>query len=101
MKPPRRYARLSYCAAAGIENAMSREIAQPVSALDGVRVADLTAGIAGAVAALPLGDFGAAVVRAEPPGGDPLRSQPGWVTWSRGKQSVTFSEDDDVARAAL
>ena len=80
---------------------MSREIAQPVSALDGVRVADLTAGIAGAVATMLLADFGAAVVRAEPPGGDPLRSQPGWVTWSRGKQSVTFSEDDDVARAAL
>jgi crotonobetainyl-CoA:carnitine CoA-transferase CaiB-like acyl-CoA transferase len=80
---------------------MKQDLAQPVSALDGVRVVDLTAGIAGAVATMLLADFGASVVRVEPPGGDSLRSRPGWVTWSRGKQSVTVGADDDAGRAAL
>jgi crotonobetainyl-CoA:carnitine CoA-transferase CaiB-like acyl-CoA transferase len=80
---------------------MKQDQAQPVSALDGVQVVDLTAGVAGAVATMLLADFGASVVRVEPPGGDPLRSRPGWVTWSRGKQSATVGADDEAGRAAL
>src|SRR5271167_4735988 len=39
-----------------------------------------------------LADFGASVVKAEPPGGDPDRSQPGWATWQRGKHSVVIDQ---------
>ncbi len=40
---------------------------------DGLRVADLSTGIAGAYCAKLLTDLGAEVVNVEPPGGDPLR----------------------------
>jgi crotonobetainyl-CoA:carnitine CoA-transferase CaiB-like acyl-CoA transferase len=76
---------------------MKQEPGPAISALDGIRVVDLTAGIAGAVATMLLADFGAGVVRIEPPGGDALRSLPGWATWSRGKQSATFSAPGDAA----
>jgi crotonobetainyl-CoA:carnitine CoA-transferase CaiB-like acyl-CoA transferase len=42
-------------------------------ALEGVRVLDLGQGIAGPLAARLLGDFGADVVKVEPPGGEPGR----------------------------
>ncbi|HEY2286629.1 MAG TPA: CoA transferase [Streptosporangiaceae bacterium] len=80
---------------------MKQEPDREMGALSGVQVVDLTAGIAGAVATMLMADFGAAVVRIEPPGGDPLRSLPGWATWSRGKQSATMSAGDAAARAAL
>ena len=41
--------------------------------LQGIRVADLTRGIAGSHATKLLADFGAAVTKLEPPEGDPLR----------------------------
>src|SRR5690606_7161879 len=44
------------------------------SPLDGVRVLDLSQGIAGPFAARLLGDFGADVTKVEPPGGEPGRS---------------------------
>lgn len=43
------------------------------AALQGVRVLDLGQGIAGPMAARLLGDFGAEVVKVEPPSGDPAR----------------------------
>jgi crotonobetainyl-CoA:carnitine CoA-transferase CaiB-like acyl-CoA transferase len=43
------------------------------SALQGIRVLDLSQGIAGPMAARLLGDFGAEVVKVEPPAGDPAR----------------------------
>jgi crotonobetainyl-CoA:carnitine CoA-transferase CaiB-like acyl-CoA transferase len=79
---------------------MKQEPAPAISALDGIRVVDLTAGIAGAVATMLLADFGASVVRIEPAGGDPLRSHPGWATWSRGKRSATFTAPGDAAALA-
>ena len=42
-----------------------------MSALDGVRVLDLTAGLAGPVAGMLLADLGADVVKIRPPGGGP------------------------------
>jgi crotonobetainyl-CoA:carnitine CoA-transferase CaiB-like acyl-CoA transferase len=44
------------------------------AALQGVRVLDLSQGIAGPLAARLLGDFGADVIKIEPPSGDPARS---------------------------
>ena len=43
------------------------------SALDGVRVIDLTRNVAGPYAGKLLAEFGASVVKVEPPGGDPAR----------------------------
>ena len=45
-------------------------------ALDDVRVLDLSQGIAGPLAARLLGDFGADVIKVEPPGGDSGRRMP-------------------------
>jgi crotonobetainyl-CoA:carnitine CoA-transferase CaiB-like acyl-CoA transferase len=45
-------------------------------ALRGVRVLDLGTGIAAPFAARLLGDFGAEVIKVEPPGGDPARHLP-------------------------
>jgi len=50
--------------------------AAPRNALDGVRVLDLSQGIAGPLAARLLGDFGADVVKVEPAAGDPGRVLP-------------------------
>lgn len=52
---------------------MSSTAAPSPAALAGVRVVELAGGIAAPFAARLLGDFGAQVVKVEPPGGDPLR----------------------------
>ena len=56
--------------------------------LDGVRVVELTTGIAGPYAARFLADQGADVVKVEPPGGDPYRADPGFHAVSRNKRSL-------------
>ena len=55
-------------------------------ALAGVRVLDLTGGVAGAVAGMLLADLGANVVKVHPPGAVPRR---GHAMWDRGKRAVT------------
>jgi crotonobetainyl-CoA:carnitine CoA-transferase CaiB-like acyl-CoA transferase len=52
-------------------------------ALDGLRVVDMTTGLAGPLATMTLGDHGADVVKVEPPGGDPQRSYVGSVVTNR------------------
>ena len=47
------------------------------SVLDGIRVLDLSQGIAGPIAGMLLADHGAAVTKIEPPGGDRFRALPG------------------------
>ena len=47
-----------------------------------------------------LGDYGAEVVKVEPPGGDPFRATPGYTVWNRNKQSVILDLHDDADRAA-
>lgn len=62
-------------------------------ALADLRVVDITNGIAGAMASMFLADFGATVVKIEPPGGDPTRANPGFATWNRGKRSLALDLD--------
>jgi crotonobetainyl-CoA:carnitine CoA-transferase CaiB-like acyl-CoA transferase len=65
-------------------------------ALDGLRVLDLSWGIAGALGVQLLAEQGADVVKIEPPGGDPFRDYSGFAVWNRSKRSVTV----DLKRAA-
>ena len=58
------------------------------SVLDGVRVIDLSWGVAGPVAGMLLGDHGADIIKVEPPGGDPFRGSPGYDVWQRGRRSL-------------
>ena len=80
--------------------------------LQGIRVLELGSLIAGPFCAKTLGDFGAEVVKVEPPGeGDPLRRwrrmrngiSLWWQLQSRGKKSVTVDlrrpEGQDIVRA--
>jgi crotonobetainyl-CoA:carnitine CoA-transferase CaiB-like acyl-CoA transferase len=70
-------------------------------ALEGLRVVDLTTGLAGPLATMTLSDHGAEVVKVEPPGGDPNRSYAGSVVTNRGKKSVVLDVDDPEDRERL
>ncbi len=65
--------------------------------LAGLRVLDLSRLVAGNMLSLQLGDFGAEVIKIEPPEGDPLRAwrdggeQLFWKTYSRNKMSVVLN----------
>ena len=56
-----------------------------VSAFRGVRILDLSQGIAGPMAAMLLGDFEAEILKIEPPGGDRAADEPGYQMWNRNK----------------
>jgi crotonobetainyl-CoA:carnitine CoA-transferase CaiB-like acyl-CoA transferase len=58
--------------------------------LQGVRVIDLTQRMAGPMTTMILADYGAEVIRLEPPGGDPMWSHPAYRLWNRGKKSVAL-----------
>jgi crotonobetainyl-CoA:carnitine CoA-transferase CaiB-like acyl-CoA transferase len=62
--------------------------------LDGLRVVDLTTTLTGAHISQTLADFGCEVIQVEPPGGSPLREQPAWPFWGRGKHSIELDLDD-------
>jgi crotonobetainyl-CoA:carnitine CoA-transferase CaiB-like acyl-CoA transferase len=70
-------------------------------ALDGLRVIDLTTGLAGPLATMTLSDHGAEVVKVEPARGDPNRSYAGSVVTNRGKKSVVLDIDDPEDRERL
>ena len=61
-----------------------------MSVLDGVRILDLTWGVAGPAGILLLAEHGADVVKIEPPGGDPYRDYPGYRVWNRSRRSVAL-----------
>lgn len=82
--------------------------------LDGIRVLEMGQLIAGPFAGKMLGEFGAQVVKIEPPGtGDPLRkwrllhegTSVWWAAQSRNKKSITLDlrsvEGQDVARRLI
>jgi len=59
------------------------------AALTGVRILDLSGGIAGPLGVLLLAEHGADVVRVEPPGGSPARELPSAPVFGRSRRSVT------------
>ena len=69
--------------------------------LDGVRVIDLSWGVAGPVAGMLLGDHGADVIKVEPPGGDPYRGSPGYDVWQRGRRSLELNLRSEGERQIL
>jgi crotonobetainyl-CoA:carnitine CoA-transferase CaiB-like acyl-CoA transferase len=69
--------------------------------LDGVRVADLSDGIAGPVATLLLAESGADVVMVEPPDGARSRPLAGFRTWNRSKRSVVLDIETAEGRETL
>src|SRR4051794_3900331 len=70
-------------------------------ALEGLRVVDLTTGLAGPMATMTLSDHGADVVKVEPASGDPQRGYVGSVVTNRGKRSVVLDLDDSADRERL
>lgn len=60
------------------------------TALEGLRVLDLTTGPAGGIATMILADFGADVLVIDRPGPDPLLQIPSAPMWRRGKKATTL-----------
>ena len=67
--------------------------------LEDITVLDFTQGMAGSVATMVMSDFGARVVKIEPPGGDPYRVMPAAPMWHRGKKSVILDLEQDKDRS--
>src|ERR1700678_2907406 len=78
-----------------------------VGPLAGIRVLDLSRLVAGNMLSLQLADFGADVIKVEPPAGDPLRDwrdggkELHWKTYARNKRSIVLNFRHDSAKAAL
>ncbi len=69
--------------------------------LEGIRIVDLSDGIAGPVATLMLAEAGADVIAVEPPGGAAIRATAGFHTWMRSKRSVVLDVEQPDDRAML
>lgn len=75
--------------------------------LKGVRVVDLGTMITAPLAAMMLADHGAAVIKVEPPNGDPFRSfrggrySPHFVAYNRGKRSIQLDLRRPQGREAV
>lgn len=67
--------------------------------LAGVRVVELGSTIATGVATMVMADAGADVLLVEPPGGVDLRSEPGFRTWGRNKDSTVVDVTDEADRS--
>jgi crotonobetainyl-CoA:carnitine CoA-transferase CaiB-like acyl-CoA transferase len=78
-----------------------QEKAIQTAILNGIRIVDLSDGIAGPTATMVLAEAGADVVLVEPPGGVSTRAVPGFKTWNRSKQSVALDLHDSADRARL
>jgi crotonobetainyl-CoA:carnitine CoA-transferase CaiB-like acyl-CoA transferase len=75
--------------------------------LHGIRVLDISRVVVGNMLSLQLGDFGADVIKVEPPEGDPLRHwrENGkslfWKAYGRNKRSIVLNLRDDGDKAIL
>jgi len=70
-------------------------------ALDGIRVLDLTWGIAGPLGVQLLAEHGADVIKVEPPTGDPFRSYPNYRALTRSRRSVRADLVSESGRRAF
>src|SRR5918999_5258326 len=76
-------------------------------ALDGVRILDLSRLVAGNQLTQVLGDYGAEVIKVEPPAGDTLRAwqvqgvQTNWKVYARNKKSLGLELRKPEARELL
>lgn len=73
----------------------------PRGACAGIRVLDLTQGLGGPLATMILADYGAEVVRVEPPGGDLGWNDPAYLLLQRGKKSIAPDLSTPAGRADL
>jgi crotonobetainyl-CoA:carnitine CoA-transferase CaiB-like acyl-CoA transferase len=69
--------------------------------LDGIRVVDLSWGIAGPLGVMLLAEHGADVVKVEPPGGDPFRAYDGARVWNRSRRSLSLDLKNDDGRDVM
>ena len=70
--------------------------------LEGIRIVDLSQGLAGALVTLLFAEQGADVIKVEPPGGDPTREiEAGFFIWNRSKRGVTLDLGSAADRARL
>jgi crotonobetainyl-CoA:carnitine CoA-transferase CaiB-like acyl-CoA transferase len=69
--------------------------------LDGIRVIDLSWGMAGPMATMLLADHGAQVTRIEPPDGDPFAELSGQRVWLRGKRRAVLDLRDPADAESL
>ena len=65
---------------------------------EGIRVVDLTQGMASSLITMILADYGAEVIRLEPPGGDQMWEHPAYLLWQRGKKSVELDWASEQGR---
>lgn len=69
--------------------------------LEGIKILDLTWGIAGPLGVLMLAEQGADVIKVEPPGGDPFRAYDGARVWNRSRRSLILDLKSDGGRAVF
>ena len=67
----------------------------------GLVVLDFSWGMTGGLATAVFADFGADVIKIEPPAGDPFRTQPAWLAWNRGKHSAVVDLKTSEGVAAV
>ena len=69
--------------------------------LEGLRIIELGGGPVTGLATMMLADFGAEVIKIEPPGGDPYQDMPSSRMWSRGKSILEIDLDNEAEVARL
>ncbi|HEY2710362.1 MAG TPA: CoA transferase [Caulobacteraceae bacterium] len=72
-----------------------------MSAYKGLKIVDCSQGVVGPMAAMLMADFGAEVLKVEPPGGDRYAARPGYQMFNRNKRRLTLDLDDPAGRAKL
>jgi len=72
-----------------------------IGILDGIRIVDMTVGLAPSVATMLLAEAGADVIKIERPSPGAERDLPGFRTWNRSKRSVVLDLETESGRAQL